>query len=171
MLEQVKTALGITGTYQDNTIQGYINEVIGFLTEGGVDETVINDNPGLVARGVADLWNYGSGSTGLSPYFWQRASQLAMKTSKATSEIKEYVQRLEAVEDTSADHEGRITTLEKTTEEHEEGINNLNDIITDHEGRITNVEDNKADTEYVDDLVGDVGDYVDDINGESIEGE
>lgn len=79
MLEQVKASLGITGTFQDSTIQNYINDIIGFLKEGGVDETTINNNPGLVARGVADTWNYGSGSTGLSPYFIQRATQLALK--------------------------------------------------------------------------------------------
>ena len=28
MLEQVKTILGITGTYQDETIKGYIEEIM-----------------------------------------------------------------------------------------------------------------------------------------------
>lgn len=79
MLEQVKQGLGITGTYQNNTIQTYIDEVVSFLTEIGISNATIQANVGIVIRGVSDLWNYGSGSTGLSPYFIQRATQLALK--------------------------------------------------------------------------------------------
>ncbi len=81
MLEKVKANLGITGTYQDTTIQGYIDEVKQFLIEGGVDESIVEDDlsAGLITRGVADLWNYGSGGTTLSPYFYQRVIQLAYK--------------------------------------------------------------------------------------------
>lgn len=75
MLEQVKTALGITGDYQDDTITEYIAEVKAFLRDAGVAEA--NITAGVVARGVSDLWNYGSGQ--LSPYFIQRATQLAYK--------------------------------------------------------------------------------------------
>lgn len=81
MLEQVKANLGITGTYQDTTIQGYIDEVKQYLLDGGVDESVVDSesSAGIITRGVADLWNYGSGGTSLSPYFIQRAIQLAYK--------------------------------------------------------------------------------------------
>lgn len=81
MLENVKTALGITGTYQDATIQTYIDEVIAYLKDAGVSDTVIGSEAatGIIVRGVADLWNYGSGGTQLSPYFMQRAVQLALK--------------------------------------------------------------------------------------------
>ncbi len=72
----VKAALGITGSYQDATIQVYIDEVLGFLAGAGVPATRVTD--GLVARGVADLWNYGAGDGKLSEYFMQRASQLAL---------------------------------------------------------------------------------------------
>lgn len=75
MLEQVKTALGITSDYQDDTITEYIAEVKAFLRDAGVAEA--NITAGVVARGVSDLWNYGSGQ--LSPYFIQRATQLAYK--------------------------------------------------------------------------------------------
>ena len=71
----VKQALGITGSYQDNTIQAWINETVAFLKDAGVSEG--NITPGIVARGVADLWNYGSGEGKLSTYFMQRATQLA----------------------------------------------------------------------------------------------
>lgn len=81
MLENVKTALGITGTYQDDLLQIYIDEVIAYLTSAGVSESVINSDAatGIIVRGVADLWNYGSGGTQLSPYFMQRAVQLALQ--------------------------------------------------------------------------------------------
>jgi len=32
-LEDVKNALGITGTYQDSTLQVYFDEVVAFLTD------------------------------------------------------------------------------------------------------------------------------------------
>ena len=76
MLENVKTALGITGTYQDATIQIYIDEVTAFLAGAGVPTSKIT--AGIVARGVSDLWNYGAGDGKLSEYFIQRASQLAL---------------------------------------------------------------------------------------------
>lgn len=77
MLEAVKTALGITGEYQDATIQGYIDEVTAFLIDAGVARSAIT--AGIVARGVSDLWNYGSGDGRLSAYFMQRATQLSYK--------------------------------------------------------------------------------------------
>ena len=77
MLEQVKSAIGITGTYQDETVNQYIIEVKAFLTDAGVKES--NITVGLVARGVSDLWNYGSNKGVLSTYFMQRATQLAYK--------------------------------------------------------------------------------------------
>lgn len=76
MLESVKAALGITGNYQDATLNVYIDEVTSFLTDAGVPASRITD--GLVARGVADLWNLGAGDGELSVYFIQRASQLAL---------------------------------------------------------------------------------------------
>lgn len=81
MFEKVKAYLGITGTYQDTTIQGYIDEVKQFLLDGGVSKKVVESESslGIITRGVADLWNYGSGGTSLSPYFIQRAVQLGLK--------------------------------------------------------------------------------------------
>lgn len=76
-LEMVKNALGITGTYQDATLTVYLNEVMDFLKDSGVAEA--NITAGLVARGVSDLWDYGSGTGKLSTYFMQRAAQLAYR--------------------------------------------------------------------------------------------
>ena len=76
-LADVKSALGITGEYQDATLTVYFNEVIDYLTDAGVSAS--NITSGIVARGVADLWNYGAGDGKLSDYFMQRATQLSYK--------------------------------------------------------------------------------------------
>jgi len=76
-LADVKDALGITGTYQDATLTVYMNEVVDFLKDSGVAEA--NITAGIVARGVSDLWDYGSGTGKLSSYFYQRAAQLAYR--------------------------------------------------------------------------------------------
>ena len=76
-LNDVKNALGITGDFQDNTLQIYFDEVISYLEDAGVAQK--NITKGVVARGVSDLWNYGAGEGKLSEYFIQRASQLAYK--------------------------------------------------------------------------------------------
>ena len=77
VLDDVKSALGVTGNYQDATLNQYIAEVKGFLKDAGVSEA--NITSGVIARGVADLWNYGAGEGKLSSYFMMRASQLALK--------------------------------------------------------------------------------------------
>ena len=77
LLASVKNALGIQGAYLDATITEYITEVVGFLTDAGVAKS--NITAGIVARGVSDLWNYGSGEGKLSEYFMQRATQLSYK--------------------------------------------------------------------------------------------
>lgn len=81
VLSKVKTSLGITGEFQDETLKGYIDEVKEFLLDAGVKPAVVNaeTSAGVITRGVADLWNYGSGNAELSPYFFQRASQLVYK--------------------------------------------------------------------------------------------
>ena len=75
-LADVKNALGITGEFQDATLQVYFDEVTAFLTKAGIPSERITS--GLVARGVADLWNYGGAEGKLSEYFYQRAAQLSI---------------------------------------------------------------------------------------------
>ena len=79
MLEEVKKMLGIVGEYHDATISLYIEEINGYLKSAGVKDELIGTNKtvGVVSRGVIDLWNYGSGEGQLSPYFYERAIQLA----------------------------------------------------------------------------------------------
>lgn len=77
MLTKVKNALGIQGEYQDDTLTEYITEVVAFLIDAGVSQS--NITAGIVARGVTDLWSYGSGNGKLSEYFMQRAAQLSYR--------------------------------------------------------------------------------------------
>lgn len=79
ILDSVKNALGITGDFLDDTIQVFIDEVNYYLMSAGVPSEKINSREtyGIVARGVADLWNYGGGNGKLSPYFAERVIQLA----------------------------------------------------------------------------------------------
>lgn len=81
-LEKVKSALGITGEYQDATLKIYIEEVIAYMSDAGVPTEVINSSvsAGVIARGVTDLWNYNGGAGKLSDYFYQRVSQLSYVT-------------------------------------------------------------------------------------------
>lgn len=77
-LVHVKKAINIGGTYQDDTILEWIAEVKAYLAGAGVSEA--NMTNGLIARGVADLWNYGSGDGDLSGYFKTRAIQAALRS-------------------------------------------------------------------------------------------
>ena len=77
LLPSVKLALNVTGSYQDDTIAEYIDEVVAFLVDAGVAAAKIT--PGIVARGVSDLWQYGATEGKLSSYFLQRAVQLSYK--------------------------------------------------------------------------------------------
>lgn len=81
LLEKVKMSIGITGTFHDETLNGYIQEVKEFLKDAGVKDGVLDSDSitGIIARGVSDLWNYGAGGTTLSPYFMQRATQLCYR--------------------------------------------------------------------------------------------
>lgn len=82
ILQKVKSAIGVGGTYQDDTLTIYIDEVKDFLQSAGVSEEVVNSNRaiGIICRGVTDLWCYGPGQGKLSDYFMQRATQLALET-------------------------------------------------------------------------------------------
>ena len=84
-LAKVKTALGISGDYQDDTLTFYIDEVIEDLVDAGVARSVAESNAavGCIALGVNDLWNYSSGGVKHSDYFYKRLIQLSMKESDA----------------------------------------------------------------------------------------
>lgn len=78
LLVKIKNGLGITGDFQDDTLTVYIDDVKAFMRSAGVSDAVIERpvSVGCIMRGVADLWNYGSGSANLSNYFRMRLLQL-----------------------------------------------------------------------------------------------
>lgn len=84
-LAKVKTALGISGDYQDDTLTIYIDEVIEELIDSGVARSTAESNAavGCIALGVNDLWNYSSGGVKHSDYFYKRMIQLSRKVSDA----------------------------------------------------------------------------------------
>lgn len=86
LLAKVKSGLGITGDYQDETLNVYINEVKEFMLGAGVPETVVNSSAavGCIMSGVSDLWSYDSGNTKLSDYFIKRVIQLSVQKQEAT---------------------------------------------------------------------------------------
>lgn len=87
LLTKIKNGLGITGDFQDDTLTVYVDEVKAFMKSAGVPENVIESDVsvGCIMRGVADLWNYGSGNASLSDYFKMRLIQL-----KSTTKNKVY---------------------------------------------------------------------------------
>ena len=89
ILQGVKSALGITGEYQDPTLKIYVNEVMAYMKSAGISEAVINSevSVGVIARGVTDLWNYNGGAGKLSDYFYQRVSQLAYTTKEVATDV------------------------------------------------------------------------------------
>lgn len=89
ILKKVKSALGISGDYLNDTLEVYIDETKAFMKSAGVSEIVVESEKatGAICRGVADLWNYGSGEAKLSEYFIQRVTQLALEETEATHEL------------------------------------------------------------------------------------
>lgn len=81
-LAKVKTALGLSGTtYQDETLQFYIDDVIEEMVDAGVAREVAESTVavGCIAIGVNDLWNYASGGVKHSDQFYKRLIQLSAK--------------------------------------------------------------------------------------------
>lgn len=78
LLNKVKTALLIEGEYHNDMLKLYIDEVLDYMRSAGVPEDTLQSERiiGAVARGVTDLWNFGSGNGKLSEYFYQRVIQL-----------------------------------------------------------------------------------------------
>lgn len=85
ILQSVKDALGITGDYQNATLTVYIDEVKAYMESAGVSRDQLDSiaSAGVIARGVADLWNYGSGTGKLSDYFFQRVTQLSYRNNNS----------------------------------------------------------------------------------------
>lgn len=73
--QQVKEVMGVTGNSLDFQLQPVYEQIVKFIKNAGVPESEIT--PALIARGVLDTWNNGSGGTELSEYFKMCVVQLA----------------------------------------------------------------------------------------------
>ena len=80
VLAGVKAALGVTSDFMDATISIYIDEVTDYMSGAGVPDSVIATSVGVIARGVNDLWTASSGDAKYSPYFYDRVSQLVLRS-------------------------------------------------------------------------------------------
>lgn len=78
ILDEVKKRLGITGSYNDDALSGLIEDVKAYAISAGVDSSILESAKayGLIARGVADLWNMGAGEGKFSEVFKMRLVQL-----------------------------------------------------------------------------------------------
>ena len=80
ILTAVKAALGVTGTFTDTTISVYIDDVVDFMRGAGVSAALITASPGVIARGVSDLWDNDGGNVKFSPAFHERVAQLVLRS-------------------------------------------------------------------------------------------
>ena len=80
-LAKVKTALGISGDYQDETLTFHIEAVIEEMVDAGVKREVAESAAavGCISIGVNDLWNYASGGVKHSDAFNRRLIQLSKR--------------------------------------------------------------------------------------------
>ena len=90
ILDEVKTRLSITGTDLDGTIQGMIDDVISYCRSAGLKYTQIVSTRavGLIARGVADLWNYGAGNGKFSDIFQLRLNQMTLDAASMEQDVE-----------------------------------------------------------------------------------
>ena len=80
LLAKVKLALGETSDFADSMIAIYIDEVLDYMKNAGVSDSIANVSAGVVARGVSDLWDNDGGNVKFSAYFHERVTQLALKS-------------------------------------------------------------------------------------------
>lgn len=79
LLEKIKIGLMITNSVFDDVLLLHIEEVKDYIKNAGVSESIVDSERcvGVIFRGVSDLWNNGSGTATLSPYFRDRVVQLS----------------------------------------------------------------------------------------------
>lgn len=115
LLTKIKDGLGITGAYQDATLTVYVDDVKAFMKSAGVSDAVISSDAavGCIMRGVADLWNYGSGNATLSEYFRMRVIQLKMAKVKNRNRIDKIAPYLYRTDYAELDYEIGAAYFEK----------------------------------------------------------
>lgn len=85
LLSEVKTRLSVTGNYHDSTLTALSQDVKEYVASAGANAES-SAAVGVIARGVADLWNFGSGDGKFSEVFYQRLSQLVLEKTEVTNE-------------------------------------------------------------------------------------
>lgn len=97
ILNKVKTSLfgTATGSFRDDLLRIYINEVKDFMKNAGVSNDVImsEKSVGVIALGVNDLWNYQAGGVKLSQYFIQRVIQLADESEETPTPTEKVIKQ------------------------------------------------------------------------------
>ena len=90
ILDEVKTRLSITGSDLDGTIQGMIDDVVAYCRSAGLKYTQLTSTRavGLIARGVADLWNYGAGNGKFSDIFQLRLNQMTLDAASLDHDVE-----------------------------------------------------------------------------------
>lgn len=121
MLNAIKTRLGITGKYHDDTLLALAEDVKAIMVSGGVTNNIVNSEAsiGCVARGVADLWNYGAGDGKFSDVFYKRVIQLALPVIGKEDGSDEY----DAIEYESIDN-----VVGDTPESHYASLDDIDDV-------------------------------------------
>lgn len=81
LLQEIKNRLSITGDFHNDLLSGFATDTKDYLLSAGVKKEVVESEKsiGVIARGVADLWNFGSGDGKFSEVFYQRAIQLTFE--------------------------------------------------------------------------------------------
>lgn len=79
ILKKVIKSMGLTETYHKDVLDPFFQDIKFYLAGAGIAADVINSSAsvGVFIRGISDLWNYGTGSAALSPYFKERVIQLS----------------------------------------------------------------------------------------------
>ena len=80
-LEAVKVRIGETGPWNGGALSGIIDDTIAYALSAGVSEDTLNSDKalGVIARGVADQWNFGGGKGVFSDVFKMRLVQLMVE--------------------------------------------------------------------------------------------
>lgn len=79
LLAKIKNGLGVTGTFQDDTLQVFIDDTKEFMRSAGVKDSVLTSaaSVGCILQGVTDKWL--EKRTDYSAAFYKRVIQLSLK--------------------------------------------------------------------------------------------
>lgn len=79
LLTKIKHGLGVTGDFQDETLQVFIDDTKEFMRSAGIKDSVLKSNAsvGCILQGVTDKWVEKRGD--YSEAFKKRLIQLSLK--------------------------------------------------------------------------------------------